>query len=699
MSQDIKNPLFVVFCGVFFALFYLWFNTQILILVFIVTGVSGIFFRKRIFVVLAYSFFCALIYSGIYFSLQFRNLDFLLDKKTIYFGSVMSDAKPQGFYIKSFKFLLDGFIDETGAYKKIKSEVLVNSSFFEEYEIGDFIQIKGEIVKPEGALLPGMYDEKKRLLIDGINYKLKSSQGGLVYLGENKSFLILKRVNQLRKRFFLHNKINLSKNLNECFIVDGIIFGSKASDLSKELKDKFRSLGLSHITAASGFNVSILSGFIFFVFNFLIRKNRRLKIIPYAVSFFAVVFYSAMADFSPSILRASIFIILVLISNFLSKKLKIIPVVSLILLLFFFSFPLSLMDVGLQLSVFAFLGLALFYGIIQDNIFQYISNYLKLPISILLQTLIAQIFVMPLILFYFHNIQILSLVSNLFAIPISVLILFTGIVYIISSAFFGLNFISVLIAQALIKLASIFLAWVNFLYLFQFKEFLISRVNLITITLLYLLIFSIFILLLNPKNKTLKFLVLSSIILIFANIYFFSQDRKLKIFCLSKYNIDSILVVLPVKDTYLFSNRISPEFLEDINYFIQLNGLSGSLRYFTFNNTENVHNEFINNLPEKVTVKYKEFLFESYKDYPISGTENPDFIKLPIMKKSDPTLNSVLTFNPAYLIVNDNKKLSKKSLNDKLWLKKNFNNIYFLSETGTIALVTDGCNHKVIRAK
>ena len=76
-------------------------------------------------------------------------------------------------------------------------------------------------------------------------------------------------------------------------------------------------------------------------------------------------------------------------------------------------------------------------------------------------------------------------------------------------------------------------------------------------------------------------------------------------------------------------------------------------------------------------------------------------MKLPILMKKDPPFNAIFSSYPEVLIVNDYKKLSKNSYKNIDWLKgvrgikrQNFKT-YFLSETGTITLITDGLSDKL----
>lgn len=94
----------------------------------------------------------------------------------------------------------------------------------------------------------------------------------------------------------------------------GIVFGVKG-DFSANFYQDLRNAGVLHVIAASGMNVSFFTGAIMFSLGTFLQ--RRLAIL---LSIFAVIFYSFLVGFEPSILRASFMAIIALTASFLGRQ-------------------------------------------------------------------------------------------------------------------------------------------------------------------------------------------------------------------------------------------------------------------------------------------------------------------------------------------------------------------------------------------
>ncbi|MBI3590937.1 MAG: ComEC/Rec2 family competence protein [Candidatus Melainabacteria bacterium] len=649
-------------------------------------------FRKKSILLLIFSVLFGYFYTFFYFKCLTINLDNFLNQKNIYIGEILSSSKESGSFYKKYYLKLKKITGSSDYQIKglKKCNVQVLGSKYEEYAPGDLIQVTGILKRPKSAALPGLFDERKYLLSQDIHYILKAERGTLVFLGMPTETIFNRHINELRNKLISINKKGLP--FDNSALINGIVFGSKASKLKGELKDKIQNLGLSHITAASGFNVSILACGIFYLFRLFSKRN----LFPSIVSIFVVLTYSAIADFSASVLRATIFIVLVLAGNLFDKKLKILPGISLIVLLFFLFNPANMLDAGLQLSILAFLGLVLFSNEAQNLISPFISKRIEWLLSIFLQSLFAQIMTIPLIVFYFHNVQILGIVSNLIAVPLASMILISGLVSILFTVFGHFEY---LISPILKFLSDLFLLWVNYLSKIQVQQIFIPNLNFYFLILIYGLIVYILSFFFIPSLRKKSWIVLLLIGFLFLMIYKVTDTSKyLKIFCIPRYNQELTLVMPPHERPFCFATNINKSSIEDIKEFLKLNNIS--LRPFVYDlsksNSFVLPSAFIQNDRNKLTIKVKDFSFEIIKNYTREISSTANCVELPILRKSDPILSSVLKILPELLIINDYKRLSKKSIKDIKWLKSKETKSLFLSETGTITLVADGKKYKVL---
>ena len=678
--REYRNPL-VIFCiGVLIGTTFYFQDIKyyFLILMCLIILTSFLFLKDKKIILLAAALIFGYLYTGGYLKHFTPHLDQFLHKRYIFTGEITSKANSERFYKKYDLKLINIQAQDDKNKLTINCNVQVIGSKYEEYDPGDIVQVTGVLKYPKSAILPGLFDEKRYLLTKNIHCLLKADNGSLVFLDEPKSTKITTTINNLRNMLLSINERSLKDE--KLAIANGIIFGSKASTLKGDLKEKIQSLGLSHITSASGFNVSILAMGIFSLFRLF---NYKKRLIPTMICIFAVLLYSAIADFSPSIIRATIFIILLLFGNLFDKKMKILPGISIIIIGFFLQNPTSLLDLGLQLSVLGFLGLDLFAS-------EAIGSSKNSFLNTFYQSLFAQIMVVPLIVFYFHNIQILGLISNIAAVPLASLILITGILNIL---LFKLPVINHLISTILFYTSDLFLKWVNFLDKFQFKQIFLPSLNFYLLILIYILIILLLTALFIKISRTRFFIYIFLLGTALSITYILTDtSRYLKIFFIPIYNQDAILIMPPKERPIYLSTRPQDFNQHHLEGFLMLSNCSFNTIAYNLRNETLVYfpSKYVSDEKNKIKVRFKNLSVDIVKNYNDKILLESKYIKLPILNKKDPPLNEIFSSLPGVVIINDFKKLSKKSKKDILWLKSKPCKGYFLSETGTISLISDG---------
>lgn len=216
-------------------------------------------------------------------------------------------------------------------------------------------------------------------------------------------------------------------------LLSGILFGVKAS-LTPEFKEALIRSGTLHIVALSGMNITILSNLtattLLRVFS---RKITSLLTILVIIGF---VFFVGL---SPSVIRAAIMGCLSLLSSVFGRQrhaLFLLVVTGTGMLILNSNY---LTDVSFQLSFLATLGLILF-GTSKNSpspLPQPAKQGIMLRFYLFIKddfrtTLAAQIFTIPLFIFQFHRLSILSPLSNVLIgwliVPLTVIGLVTTVV-------------------------------------------------------------------------------------------------------------------------------------------------------------------------------------------------------------------------------------------------------------------------------
>ena len=208
-------------------------------------------------------------------------------------------------------------------------------------------------------------------------------------------------------------------------IVTSLILGSRVAKLPDEFNNQIRNLGLSHIFAASGFNLLIISASLLWIFKRL-KLNAKISSIAIISS---SIFYTALAGYSPSIVRACIFVVAFMLLKALGRKALSLRFLLILAGLILAIDPYAIFDIGFQLSYLATLALILFASPIAQRLKanKYISAMPQYIQEIISTSLAVQLILSPLIIYYFQTAQIWALLANIIFTPLVTVILLLAI--------------------------------------------------------------------------------------------------------------------------------------------------------------------------------------------------------------------------------------------------------------------------------
>ncbi|MEK7616145.1 MAG: ComEC/Rec2 family competence protein [Patescibacteria group bacterium] len=185
-------------------------------------------------------------------------------------------------------------------------------------------------------------------------------------------------------------------------LIGGVLVGAR-SQLPKDIVEDFRRTGLSHIMAISGYNISIISVILMNMLASLISRRRAF----WAVLGILLVF-TILTGLQASVIRAAIMGLFALFAQHMGRvptPMHALVIAAAIMVGFD---PLILrFDIGFQLSVLATLGILTLAPRLQT----------KFP-EVVAVTISAQLFVLPLIIYYFHTISLISLPANILILPL-----------------------------------------------------------------------------------------------------------------------------------------------------------------------------------------------------------------------------------------------------------------------------------------
>jgi competence protein ComEC len=209
--------------------------------------------------------------------------------------------------------------------------------------------------------------------------------------------------------------------MEEKTVLATISLGDK-SELTRETRRKFSSLGLAHLLAVSGFHVGVVAGMGAMLLFFLPERRRPYGSVKYSILILLIWLYAFVAGLSAATLRTAIMLSFCFVGKIIHRNTKTYNYLFCAALLMLAWKPAYLFDIGFQLSFAAVFSILYFHSRI-NKIFEesglVVSNpILRYPFQSLLVAISAQIWVMGLAMYYFGEI---SLVFLLTAVPFSFL--------------------------------------------------------------------------------------------------------------------------------------------------------------------------------------------------------------------------------------------------------------------------------------
>ncbi|WP_340077695.1 ComEC/Rec2 family competence protein [Leptobacterium sp. I13] len=339
-------------------------------------------------------------------------------------------------------------------------------------------------IKP--PLNPSLFNYKEYLRRNHIYHQLYLDKDAIV-LAKKSNSSIHRMAANWRKNINTALILNEFKS-NELSIINALLLGQRTT-IDEDIYTNYINAGAVHILAVSGLHVGIVLLVLNFLFNPLARfkygKTVKLVLVISLLWLFALV-----AGLSPSVVRSVTMFSFVSLGMHHRKPTNIYNTLFVSMFILLLIKPEFLFDVGFQLSYAAVLSIVW----IQPQLYRLwlpkymIPNYFW---KLLTVTLAAQIGVLPISLFYFHQFPGLFFISNLVIIPFIGLILSIGVIVVLLALMNLLPSFLVTFYSFLLNAMNSFVKWVALQETFLFKNiffdkslFIVSYIMIISLVLL-----------------------------------------------------------------------------------------------------------------------------------------------------------------------------------------------------------------------
>ncbi|MFT4576173.1 MAG: competence protein ComEC [Polaribacter sp.] len=334
-------------------------------------------------------------------------------------------------------------------------------------KINDLFYFKAAFVVVENPKNPYQFKYKNYLEKQGVYHQVFLRNTAYVHKESSQSS-IYKIAESIRDTIEHALRLNGFKG-EELEVIKALILGQR-NNISKELLQEYTKAGAIHILAVSGLHVGVILLILTALFKPLDRLKNG-KLIKTILIVFMLWGFATIAGLSASVVRAVTMFSAVAIGMTFDRKTFVIHSLITSMFLLLLVKPMFLFDVGFQLSYLAVFSIVT----IQPKLADLWKPKWKLVDKIwqlFSVSIAAQIGVLPISVFYFHQFPGLFMVSNLVIIPFIGVILMGGILIIFLSL---LNMLPKFIGElynGIISLMNDFVGWISIQ-----ESFLITEIS------------------------------------------------------------------------------------------------------------------------------------------------------------------------------------------------------------------------------
>lgn len=427
---------------------------------------------------------------------------------------------------------------------KAKEKILITYKYqdkeFNNLSYGDKIKVKGTLITPSKNTNQNTFNYQKYLYHKKIYYLVEATSINKIANNHNYLYTI---------KNTLYQKIDKLKSSN---YIKTLLFCDNT--LSKEIKESYRTNGISHLFSVSGMHINFFVSIIYLYLN-KITYNKRIK---YLITNIFIITYLILFP-SSSLLRSAVMSILYSINYLLKLKIKKMDILLLTLGVSLLINPFIIYDLGYIYSY-----TITFFLVLSSSTLKKKNKINKIIYISLLSFLVS----IPITIYNSYEINIISILLNIILVPIiSIIILpltiLTYIFPILDSILYSFT--------NTLETISLFISKINI------TKIIFPKPSLLIIVLYYIIF------LLSYQNK--KYFYLNIILLIIIYIYpYLNSNFEVVMFEVGEadchlikypYNKNTILIDTG-KNEYKIKNEVIPYLksigIKKIDYLIITHG-------------------------------------------------------------------------------------------------------------------------------
>lgn len=284
---------------------------------------------------------------------------------------------------------------------------------------GKMITFQGNPIPVPPSSDPYGFDWRRYLFVRGVSYQ--------VFL---KEVPVIQDSRSVWRSTMAKARLQVQGSLDQLIaepqarqLLSAIMLGAR-DEMGVEVSQAYQASGAVHILAVSGLHVGLVAGMALFLVSFLwpSRRHSWIVVLPVILLVWAYVFLTGAAD---SALRAGVLFSFLLLGRAMKRYGEGLNLLAGAVLLLLLLDPFMIFHVGFQLSVLAVAGIL----VLQPLIFQSwlppgrVSRFFW---NLTAVTLAAQAATLVVSLYYFHQLPVYFMLSGLFVVPLSGMLLGSG---------------------------------------------------------------------------------------------------------------------------------------------------------------------------------------------------------------------------------------------------------------------------------
>ncbi|MBR3050671.1 MAG: ComEC/Rec2 family competence protein, partial [Selenomonadaceae bacterium] len=284
--------------------------------------------------------------------------------------------------------------------------------------IGDKISARGNLKLLTNYNNPGQIDGVTRMKADSITARMSAGKQGIEVEAVDGGLWIkfLRLVAAIRQHY--RESMAGVMSQEDAAAIFAMLFGGYAG-LNPELVEDFQTTGIVHILSVSGSHMSMLAMATAWLC-LLLKFPRGLT---FAVGLFIIGTYAILSGILPQVLRSATMGILIFFAKTLDSEAEGARLLTLTALAMLINQPLLLFDVSFQLSFSATAGL-MYLSEDLRNAMERLPKFFAEPASM---TIAAQVASLPVIVWYFNQISLSSVLANVFVMPLLEVVIVGGL--------------------------------------------------------------------------------------------------------------------------------------------------------------------------------------------------------------------------------------------------------------------------------